>query len=148
MENGCIFCSIASKTTLASIVFEDDISLAFLDTRPLFPGHLLLIPRQHIANLYELPDELTWIFFNNARLLAMAVETSLEAQGTFVAINNKVSQSIPHLHVHIVPRNKKDGLRGFFWPRKKYENDEQMEYYRKKISEEVRLDFSSKTRSK
>lgn len=137
MENGCIFCSIASKTTPASIVFEDALTLAFLDSRPLFPGHLLLIPRQHIENLYELPEEFTGTFFNNARLLAIAVEKALEAQGTFVGINNKVSQSVPHLHVHIVPRNKKDGLRGFFWPRKQYENDELIECCRRKISESI-----------
>jgi len=138
MDYNCIFCSIASKAAHAFIVFEDELSLAFLDIRPLFPGHLLLIPRQHIANLYELPDEFTGKFFNTARLIAMAVETALEAQGTFVAINNKVSQSISHLHVHIVPRDKKDGLRGFFWPRKKYESVEQMEHYQMKISKEVR----------
>jgi histidine triad (HIT) family protein len=106
------------------IVLEDDSTLAFLDRRPLFPGHALLIPREHIETLADLPDELLPDLFGNARLLARAMEEGLGAEGSFVAINNRVSQSVPHLHVHVVPRRPKDGLRGFFWPRQKYESDE------------------------
>jgi histidine triad (HIT) family protein len=105
-------------------VFEDDVSLAFLDDRPLFPGHSLLIPRQHLETIWDLPDELLATLFENARLLSRAVRDAVDAQGAFVAANNIVSQSVPHFHVHVVPRNRKDGLRGFFWPRQKYESDD------------------------
>ena len=111
----------------APVVFEDDSTLAFLDHRPLFPGHCLLIPKQHYETLGDLPGELIAPLFANARMLAVAVERAMASEGSFVAINNRVSQSVPHLHVHIVPRNKKDGLRGFFWPRRKYESEADME---------------------
>jgi len=104
-------------------VFDDDISIAFLDHRPLFPGHCLLAPKNHFETLSDLPLDLVGPFFRNVQLLARAVEVALEAEGSFVAMNNRVSQSVPHLHVHIVPRRKKDGLKGFFWPRNKYENE-------------------------
>lgn len=97
--------------------------MAFLDTRPLFPGHCLLIPRAHFETLPELPPELVEPLFANARLLSTAVPLALEAQGSFLAVNNKVSQSVAHLHVHVVPRNRKDGLKGFFWPRRGYRDD-------------------------
>ena len=119
----CKFCEIASESV---VVFEDSISLAFLDHRPLFPGHTLLIPKDHYATLADLPPNLIGPFFSNAQRLAGAVERAMQAEGTFVAINNRVSQSVPHLHVHIVPRRKGDGLRGFFWPRQKYRNEEEM----------------------
>lgn len=122
----CKFCQIASKAIPSAVVFEDSISLAFLDHRPLFPGHTLLIPKDHYETLADLPANLVGPFFSNAQLLARAVERGMQAQGTFVAINNKVSQSVPHLHVHIVPRTKGDGLRGFFWPRQKYADAEAM----------------------
>jgi histidine triad (HIT) family protein len=122
----CIFCKIVAGDITAPVVFDDETSLAFLDHRPIFPGHSLLIPKRHFETLIDLPTELVEPFFSNAQLLAQAVERAVEAQGTFVAINNRVSQSVPHLHVHIVPRRRKDGLRGFFWPRQKYESDEQM----------------------
>ena len=118
----CVFCKIASRQTASHTVFEDAVSLAFLDHRPLFPGHCLLIPKQHYETLMDLPAALMQPFFSNAKLLARAVEQALEAEGTFVAINNRVSQSVPHLHVHIVPRRRKDGLKGFFWPRQTYES--------------------------
>ena len=118
----CLFCGIVSKEVEASIVFEDDISLVFLDHRPLFPGHCLLVPRNHFETLTDLPTELVGPLFTNVQLLTRAVELALEAEGSFVAMNNRVSQSVPHLHVHIVPRRKKDGLKGFFWPRNKYES--------------------------
>lgn len=105
------------------MVFEDERSLAFLDHRPLFPGHSLLVPREHHETLLDLPDDLITTLFTNARLLARAMETGLGAEGSFVALNNRVSQSVPHLHVHVVPRWRKDGLRGFFWPRQKYTDE-------------------------
>jgi histidine triad (HIT) family protein len=120
----CIFCEIVSAERPAHRVLDDSASVAFLDTRPVFPGHVLLVPRAHIETLADLPPELVAPLFANVQRLARAVEVALAADGTFVAINNKVSQSVPHLHVHIVPRKKKDGLRGFFWPRHKYESDD------------------------
>jgi histidine triad (HIT) family protein len=119
----CLFCGIVNGEVSAAVVFEDELSLAFLDHRPLFPGHCLLVPRIHFETLTDLPHNLVGPFFQNVQLLAMAVENALEAEGTFVAMNNRVSQSVPHLHVHIVPRRKKDGLKGFFWPRRKYEDE-------------------------
>ena len=108
------------------MVFEDADSLAFLDVRPLFAGHTLLVPREHHQTIWDLPDELVGPLFANAKLLSAAVREAMAAQGVFVALNNVVSQSVPHCHVHVVPRNPKDGLRGFFWPRTKYESDDQM----------------------
>jgi histidine triad (HIT) family protein len=109
--------------TASHVVFEDERSLAFLDNRPLFPGHSLLVPREHHETLLDLPDDLVTTLFTNARLLARAMETGLGAEGSFVALNNRVSQSVAHLHVHVVPRRRKDGLRGFFWPRQKYTDE-------------------------
>jgi histidine triad (HIT) family protein len=119
----CVFCSIVAGETDAHVVFSDEDSIAFLDARPLFPGHSLLIPREHHQTLWDLPDGLLAPLFANARLLSGAIREATRSQGAFVAINNVVSQSVPHLHVHLVPRNRKDGLRGFFWPRSKYESD-------------------------
>jgi histidine triad (HIT) family protein len=119
----CIFCQITNGELAAPVVFQDDVSTAFLDHRPLFPGHTLLVPNQHFETLTDLPAELVEPFFNNAQLLTRAVELAMTAEGSFVAMNNRVSQSVPHLHVHIVPRKKKDGLKGFFWPRSKYQGD-------------------------
>ncbi len=119
----CRFCAIVSGEVPTCVVFEDDLSLAFLDHRPLFPGHCLLVPREHYETLADLPSGLLAPFFADAQLLAQAVELGMEAEGTFLGINNRVSQSVPHLHVHIVPRRRKDGLRGFFWPRQRYENE-------------------------
>jgi histidine triad (HIT) family protein len=122
-SSDCLFCAIAAGKTKAHVVFEDDISLAFLDIRPLFPGHILLIPRAHHEAIWDLPKELVEPYFANVRRLSAAVREAMEAQGAFVAMNNIVSQSVPHLHTHVVPRNRKDGLRGFFWPRTKYTDD-------------------------
>ena len=119
----CLFCGIVNGEVNASIVFDDDTSTAFLDHRPLFPGHCLLVPKNHFETLNDLPSNLVGTFFKNVQLLARAVEVALEAEGSFVAMNNRVSQSVPHLHAHIVPRRKKDGLKGFFWPRNKYANE-------------------------
>jgi len=122
----CAFCQIASGEAEAEIVFEDEVSLAFLDNRPLFHGHSLLIPRAHHETMADLPDELLGALFANARLLSRAIPEAMGKPGSFVALNNVVSQSVPHLHVHIVPRKPRDGLRGFFWPRTKYRGGEQM----------------------
>jgi histidine triad (HIT) family protein len=122
----CLFCAIAAGEVEAEIVHSDDDHVAFLDIRPVFAGHTLLIPRPHIDTLEELPEEAIGPFFGLGRRLAVAVREGMGSVGTFVAINNRVSQSVPHLHLHVVPRRPKDGLRGFFWPRNPYEGDEQM----------------------
>lgn len=120
----CLFCRIVAGEESAHIVFEDEVSIAFLDTRPLFHGHSLLVPREHYEAIWDLPDELIAPLFLNARLLSSAVRAAMDSQGVFVAMNNIVSQSVPHFHIHLAPRNRKDGLRGFFWPRRKYRADE------------------------
>lgn len=119
----CAFCRIIRREEEASVVFEDGLSLAFLDHRPLFPGHCLLVPKEHVETLADLPASLVGPFFKNAQLLERAIEEGLEADGTFIAVNNRVSQSVPHLHVHLIPRHRKDGLKGFFWPRQRYSDD-------------------------
>lgn len=129
----CLFCKIVSGGLAPRIVFEDEISLAFLDHRPVFPGHCLLIPKQHFETLSDLPEDLIGPYFTNAQLLSRAVESALEAHGTFVAMNNRVSQSVPHLHTHIVPRRRKDGLKGFFWPRQPYKSEVEAELVQEKI---------------
>jgi histidine triad (HIT) family protein len=130
----CRFCRIAGGAEDGHVVFEDADTLAFLDNRPLFPGHSLLIPRQHLETVWDLPDDLIGPLFANARLLSVAIPKAMRKPGSFVAINNVVSQSVPHLHVHVVPRKPKDGLRGFFWPRTKYESEDQM----RDVAERVR----------
>lgn len=131
----CVFCNIIDGSAPAHIVFEDDVSVGFLDTRPLFPGHVLLVPRPHTSTLPDLDPALLPTFFSNVQLLSKAVPLATEAQGSFVAMNNGVSQSVPHLHCHIVPRNKKDGLRGFFWPRNSYDDANHIEQTRLSIVE-------------
>ena len=137
-DENCLFCRIVSGEVSAVVVFEDDDTLAFLDHRPLFPGHTLLVPREHYETLTDLPAKQVGPLFNNAQLLARAVESAMEAEGTFVAMNNRVSQSVPHLHIHVVPRRRKDGLKGFFWPRTKYKTPEEMEVVHKKIVEKIK----------
>jgi histidine triad (HIT) family protein len=122
----CVFCDIATGEVPAHVIHSDELTLAFLDFRPLFVGHTLLIPRDHVETLAGLPEELLAPFFAAAQLLSRAMEEVMGADGSFVAINNRISQSVPHLHAHIVPRRRKDGLRGFFWPRTKYASDEAM----------------------
>ena len=124
----CLFCAIVAGDEPAHVVLEDEHVVGFLDVRPVFKGHTLLVPRTHVDTLLELPDELTVPLFSAARRTAAAMTSALGAQGTFVAMNNVVSQSVPHLHVHVVPRTKGDGLRGFFWPRTKYEEGEAAAY--------------------
>lgn len=116
----CLFCRIAAGELTADVVTQDEHTLAFLDHRPVFPGHCLLVPKAHHETLADLPADLIAPVFADAQRLARAVEAGLGADGTFVAINNRISQSVPHLHVHVVPRRKGDGLRGFFWPRTRY----------------------------
>ena len=122
-RNICAFCKIIRAEEPVYTVFEDDISLAFLDRRPLFPGHCLLVPKDHYETLADLPTSLVGPFFLNAQLLERAIEEGLQTDGTFVAINNRVSQSVPHMHLHLVPRHRKDGLKGFFWPRQFYSDE-------------------------
>jgi histidine triad (HIT) family protein len=133
-DENCRFCQIVAGDQSAHLVFEDERTIAFLDNRPLFPGHSLLVPRDHHERLADLPDELIGPLFGNARLLSVAVPDAMGKPGSFVALNNVVSQSVPHLHVHVVPRKPKDGLRGFFWPRTKYESEDQM----REVAERVR----------
>jgi histidine triad (HIT) family protein len=122
----CLFCAIVDGTLPAHVVYEDDAHVAFLDKSPLFVGHVLLVPRPHVVALSDLDASRVAPLFLNVQKIARAVERAMGADGTFVAINNKVSQSVPHLHVHVVPRKTKDGLRGFFWPRQKYASQEAM----------------------
>ena len=130
----CLFCRIVSGELPATIVYEDANSVAFLDHRPLFHGHTLLVPREHVETLGELSTKIVGPYFEAAQLLSRVIESAMEAEGTFVAMNNRVSQSVPHLHVHVVPRRRKDGLKGFFWPRTKYKSDEEMEEVKKRIT--------------
>jgi histidine triad (HIT) family protein len=123
----CVFCEIIDGRAAAHVVLDDDVALAFLDQRPLFPGHTLLVPREHHETLADLPVPLVGPLFERAQLLSRVMEEGLGAAGSFVAVNNRVSQSVPHLHVHVVPRNRKDGLRGFFWPRTRYADDAEAE---------------------
>lgn len=120
----CVFCGIVSGRTAAEVVLDRADFVGFLDTRPLFPGHVLLVPREHVETLPDLPAGLRDGFLAAAQDLAVAVKEALGAQGSFVAMNNTVSQSVPHLHLHVVPRTKGDGLRGFFWPRTTYADGE------------------------
>jgi histidine triad (HIT) family protein len=121
----CLFCAIVDGEVPAHRVFEDETVVAFLDHRPLFPGHVLVLPRRHVETLTDLPPEDVGPYFVRVRRITGAVERGMAAAGSFVALNNRVSQSVPHLHVHVVPRNRKDGLRGFFWPRGRYADEAQ-----------------------
>jgi histidine triad (HIT) family protein len=129
----CLFCAIAAGEIPASTVLRDDDVVAFLDARPVFKGHVLVVPRAHWATLSDVPAGDLGTLFAAVQRVARAVETGLGADGTFVAMNNKVSQSVPHLHVHVVPRKKKDGLRGFFWPRVTYADDAEREAFAARI---------------
>jgi len=125
-DPACIFCQIVAGERPAQTVLEGEHTLAFLDVRPIFPGHTLLVPREHYQTLVDLPPSLVSDLFLDGQRLARAVQQAMEAEGTFVAMNNVVSQSVPHVHLHVVPRRRKDGLRGFFWPRQKYDGESQM----------------------
>ena len=130
----CLFCSVVSGTLSVQTVLETPTVVAFLDHRPVFKGHVLVIPRSHIVTLADLPSDEIGPYFADVQRVAIAVESGLAAGGTFVALNNKVSQSVPHLHTHVVPRTKGDGLRGFFWPRTKYASDEEAADYAGRIA--------------
>lgn len=133
----CIFCDIAERKIPAHVVYDDDVAIAFLDKTPLFHGHVLVVPRAHVVTLPELAGDIVGPFFARVQAIARAVPSALNAQGTFVAMNNVVSQSVAHLHVHVVPRTKGDGLKGFFWPRTKYTSDDQMRETADKIRPHV-----------
>lgn len=133
----CAFCEIVADPKTASVVYEDELSLAFLDIRPLFRGHVLLVPKEHIVTVMDLPRDLIAPLFSTAQRLSSAVQHAMKSQGIFMAANNVVSQSVPHLHIHIVPRTKGDGLKGFFWPRSKYANEEEQEEVRALIAAAV-----------
>jgi len=133
LVSDCAFCSIIAGNTPAHVVLADADTVAFLDARPLFKGHLLVVPRAHYRTLPDLPVPLIGPFFGAVRLISAAIPAALGAQGTFIGLNNVVSQSVPHLHAHVVPRTKGDGLRGFFWPRHRYESDEEAAGYADRI---------------
>ena len=119
----CLFCRVVRGDLPAHVVYEDALTVAFLDHRPLFPGHALVVPRAHVETMIDLPSAAVAPLFAAVQVLARAVERGLGAAGSFVAVNNRVSQSVPHLHVHVVPRRPKDGLKGFFWPRGRYRDE-------------------------
>jgi len=129
----CLFCAIASGERPAEIVLADEVVVAFLDSRPVFKGHVLVIPRDHYETLSDLPAELVGPLFTRVQRVSAALPAALGAQGTFVAMNNVVSQSVPHLHVHVVPRTRGDGLRGFFWPRQRYADGAEAAAYAQRI---------------
>ena len=133
----CPFCAIVRGEIAASFVLREEAVCAFLDVRPVFKGHVLVVPRDHIDDLLALPAALVPPVFTTVQRIARAVEKGLEADGSFVAINTKISQSVPHLHVHVIPRRKGDGLRGFFWPRGKYDSDEEREGFARRIAEAI-----------
>ncbi|HEY0776311.1 MAG TPA: HIT family protein [Nocardioidaceae bacterium] len=130
----CLFCRIVTGEVRAHTVLETEHLVAFLDHRPVFKGHVLLLPRRHVVTLPDLPAVLRDPFLAAGQRLAAAMVDGLGAQGSFVAVNNTVSQSVPHLHLHVVPRTKGDGLRGFFWPRTKYASDEEMGEYAARVA--------------
>ena len=137
MVADCLFCGIVAGSVPAFKVFDGPDGVAFLDIRPVFKGHVLVAPRSHTVTLPDLPVAALPGYFGLVRNVAAAVPPALDAQGTFVAINNIVSQSVPHLHTHVVPRTKGDGLRGFFWPRHKYASDEEAAEYAARIAKQL-----------
>ena len=129
----CAFCAIVTGERPGHLVLEEPDVVGFLDIRPVFKGHTLLVPREHVDTLVDLPDKLREPLLAATQRVAAAVESALGAEGAFVAMNNKVSQSVPHLHVHVMPRTKGDGLRGFFWPRTRYADDAEAAGYAARI---------------
>jgi histidine triad (HIT) family protein len=136
--DGCVFCAIVAGEQPAAIVLDDGDAVAFLDRRPVFIGHTLVVPRGHVETLADLPGEEVGPYFSAVQRIEAAVRAALVADGTFVAMNNIVSQSVPHLHAHVVPRRRKDGLRGFFWPRQRYASDAEMDVVAASISAALR----------
>jgi histidine triad (HIT) family protein len=145
MAQDCLFCRIVAGFEPAHVVMNDEVSMAFLDSRPLFFGHTLVVPRPHRETLADLSPGEIGPFFVRAQRLARVVEAEMKAEGTFVAMNNKVSQSVPHLHVHVVPRRPKDGLRGFFWPRTHYDDDAHAARTATALSQAYRADLLAET---
>jgi histidine triad (HIT) family protein len=137
VSDDCVFCRIIAGEVPADMVLDDDEFVAFLDARPVFKGHVLVLPRRHYVTLADLPVPAVGPLFERVRLLSAAIPAALGAQGTFVALNNIVSQSVPHLHVHVVPRTKGDGLRGFFWPRQRYASQDEAAQYARRIADAV-----------
>ena len=135
MSDDCVFCRIIAGEVPAHMVLDDDEFVAFLDARPVFKGHVLVVPRRHYVTLADLPVPVVGPLFERVRLVSAALPVALGADGTFVALNNVVSQSVPHLHVHVVPRTKGDSLRGFFWPRQRYASEDEAADYARRISE-------------
>jgi histidine triad (HIT) family protein len=133
----CVFCGIVAGSVPAFRVVDSPDGVGFLDTRPVFKGHVLVVPRQHVTQLTDLPPGELPGYFGLVQRVASAVPMALGSQGTFVAINNIVSQSVPHLHTHVVPRTKGDGLRGFFWPRHKYASDDEATAIAASIAKEL-----------
>ena len=129
----CVFCGVVDGSVAAALVWRDDVAVAFLDRSPVFKGHVLVVPRQHVVTLPDLPPDDVGPFFSVVQRIAAVMPSALDAHGTFVAMNNTVSQSVPHLHAHVVPRRRKDGLRGFFWPREKYLDDVEAELYAARV---------------
>src|SRR4051812_35082411 len=133
-----VFCRIVAGEEPAHVVYDDEVVVAFLDRRPVFPGHVLVVPRRHVVTLRDLHREEIGPYFERVQLITAAVEDALDSHGSFVAMNNTVSQSVPHLHTHVVPRRRKDGLRGFFWPRQRYGDEAEMAELAERIAAEVR----------
>jgi histidine triad (HIT) family protein len=132
-DPSCAFCAIVSGAIAAHVVLANADAVGFLDARPVFKGHVLVVPRQHFVTLADLPAELVGPFFAAVRVVSAALPAALGAQGSFVGLNNTVSQSVPHLHAHVIPRTKGDGLRGFFWPRLRYADDEEAAWFAARI---------------
>ena len=126
---GCAFCGVIDGASAAHVVLDDDLVVAFLDTRPVFKGHVLVVPRAHVVTLADLPLATVGPFFERVQRVSAVMPAALDCDGTFVAMNNIVSQSVAHLHTHVVPRRRKDGLRGFFWPRTTYADDADAERF-------------------
>ena len=143
----CLFCDIVSGERPAQIVLSDDHVVGFLDARPVFKGHVLVVPRRHYPTLADLPDSEVGPFFTAVRLLSAVLPGAVGAEGTFVAANNVVSQSVPHLHFHVVPRTKGDGLRGFFWPRQRYASEDEAAEFAGRIRAAVGAAARSSQRS-
>jgi histidine triad (HIT) family protein len=137
VSDDCVFCRIIAGEVPAHMVLEDDEFVAFLDARPVFKGHVLVVPRCHYVTLADLPVPVVGPMFERVRLVSAALPVAFGADGTFVALNNVVSQSVPHLHVHVVPRSRKDGLRGFFWPRQRYASDAEAADYAQRIKDAI-----------
>ena len=133
----CPFCAVVDGTQSAAVVLDDAVVVAFLDHRPVFKGHVLVVPKARVETLTDLPVDAVGPFFERVQRIAGAVQDGLEADGSFVAMNNVVSQSVPHLHVHVVPRRRRDGLRGFFWPRTRYADDAEMADYASRIRDSL-----------